>query len=340
MIKIDGAMGEGGGQILRTSLALSLVTGKPFLIDNIRAGREKPGLSRQHLASVEAAARIGAGKAKGAEPGSRRLYFYPKKVTPGDYHFSIGTAGSCSLVLQTILPALLTVGESSTLRLEGGTHNPFAPPYDFLVKTFFPVLGMMGASVSARLCRHGFYPAGGGEYTVKVTSTPELARVDILERGDIKSIRVRALVSRIPRGVGEREARFVARRLSLPDDHLFVEEIENSPGPGNALMVEVESEALTEVFTGFGMKGVRAEKVAEETVRSVEEYISSGAPVGGRLADQLLIPMALAGGGSFRTVPLTLHTKTNIEVIRSFLDMDIRVIRLGGLLWEISVAKG
>ncbi len=160
MITIDGSYGEGGGQILRTSLALSLVTGKPFSIRNIRAGRKKPGLMRQHLTAVNAAAEIGQAAIEGNRIGSQAFTFEPEMIKPGNFHFAIGSAGSCTLVFQTILPALLTAGEPSEIILEGGTHNPFAPPFDFLEKAFLPVINRMGPKVAAVLEKPGFYPAG------------------------------------------------------------------------------------------------------------------------------------------------------------------------------------
>jgi RNA 3'-terminal phosphate cyclase (ATP) len=164
MITIDGSYGEGGGQILRTSLALSLVTGKPFSINNIRAGRKKPGLMRQHLTAVNAAAEIGSAAIKGNRIGSQEFTFEPEMIKPGNFHFAIGSAGSCTLVFQTILPALIIAGGPSEIILEGGTHNPFAPPFDFLAKAFLPVINRMGPKVDAVLEKPGFYPAGGGRF--------------------------------------------------------------------------------------------------------------------------------------------------------------------------------
>src|SRR5689334_21475989 len=163
MMRIDGSFGEGGGQILRTALGLSLATGRPFRIENIRAKRAKPGLLRQHLTAVEAAKQVGSAEVEGAALGSMTLSFAPGVVKGGNYHFTIGTAGSCTLVLQTILPALITAAEPSEVVIEGGTHNTMAPPYYFMEKTFVPVLNRMGADVALRLYRFGFYPAGGGK---------------------------------------------------------------------------------------------------------------------------------------------------------------------------------
>jgi RNA 3'-terminal phosphate cyclase (ATP) len=172
MIELDGSVGEGGGQILRTSLALSMCTGQPVTLNNIRAKRAKPGLMRQHLTCVDAAREVSGAQVQGAELGSQSLAFEPGRVRAGDYRFNVGTAGSCTLVLQTVWPALLLAGERSTLTLQGGTHNPMAPPFHFLERSFAPLVRRLGAGVSLTLRRHGFYPAGGGEMQATVEPAP------------------------------------------------------------------------------------------------------------------------------------------------------------------------
>ena len=177
MLTIDGSEGEGGGQILRTSLALSLVTGRPFRMERIRAKGQKPGLLRQHLTAVEAAKTVGCGEVVGAEMNSQTLEFRPGSVTPGNYRFAVGTAGSATLVLQTVLPALLTASGRSTLTLEGGTHNPLAPPFDFLARSFMPLIHRMGPSVELELRNPGFYPAGGGRFHARIEPVRPTAKV-------------------------------------------------------------------------------------------------------------------------------------------------------------------
>jgi len=339
MIVIDGSQGEGGGQILRSSLALSLVTGLPFRIEKIRAGRKKPGLMRQHLTAVEAAAAVGRADVQGAGIGSQLLVFAPGAIKPGNYHFAVGTAGSCTLVLQTVLPALLIADAGSELILEGGTHNPYAPPFDFLSGAFLPLIGRMGPTVSATLHWPGFYPAGGGKFTVTVEPVAKLDRIDLPERGAILNRSARALVARLPRHIGERELKVVRDRLGWSEECCRIEEADSSPGPGNILCVEIVSEHCAEVFTGFGERGVSAEKVAKDTVRLVEEYLSADVPVGPYLADQLLLPMALAGGGSFRTLAPTRHLTTNAEVIRLFLPVEVEMRQHASNDWEIRVAE-
>lgn len=336
MITIDGSFGEGGGQILRTSLALSLVTGKPFCIEKIRAGRKKPGLLRQHLTAVRAAGEIGRARIEGAELGSGRLTFVPDAVRPGEYHFAVGTAGSATLVLQTVLPALMLAGGPSQLRLEGGTHNTYAPPLDFLEKAFLPVLRRMGPEVEVTLERFGFYPAGGGCFTVNIRPQRELRPVDLLERGRALRHAACGIVARLPLHIAQREVETIRRRMSWSDDCVAAREVD-SPGPGNVVFLEIHSEHVSEVFTGFGRKGVPAEKVAAEAIREARRYLEAGVPVGEHLADQLLIPMALAGGGSFRTLPPTDHTKTNIETLRHFLDVQVKSEAIEGEVWQIGL---
>jgi len=318
MIVLDGSHGEGGGQILRTALALALVTGKAFRMERIRARRAKPGLQRQHLTAVLAAAEVGSATLEGAALGSQELVFRPREILPGNYRFSVGTAGSATLVLQTVLPALWSAAGPSELELQGGTHNPLAPPFDFLQRVFLPVLERMGPKVEARLNRHGFYPAGGGRVTVTVEPRP-LRPIALLERGPVLARRVRVLLSRLPGSIGQREADAVCRGLDWPSECAHIEWVD-SAGPGNAVLVEIACQHATEVFSAFGQRGVPAETVAEEVVRQARRWLDADVPVGEHLADQLLLPLALAGGGQFRTLPPSSHFETNRHTIGQFLD--------------------
>jgi RNA 3'-terminal phosphate cyclase (ATP) len=327
MLTIDGSQGEGGGQVLRSSLALSLVTGRAFTIAKIRAGRKKPGLMRQHLTAVNAAAAVGQARVTGAALGSVELTFEPGAVQAGEYHFAVGTAGSATLVLQTVLPALLCAPGPSTLRLEGGTHNPWAPPFDFLAKTYLPLVNRMGPTVSAELGRPGFYPAGGGELLVRVTPADRLRPLELLERGDVRRVIATAKVAHLSRSIAERELKQIGVRLALSDRDLIVEEVTGSRGPGNLVTIEVQCAHVTEVFTGFGERDVAAEAVAGQAIQQAQRYLAKGQPVGEHLTDQLLIPLALAGGGAFRTLGLSPHAQTNIEVIKAFLDVEFEVDR-------------
>ena len=337
---IDGSFGEGGGQIVRSSLALSLVTGRPCVIENIRAGRKKPGLMRQHLTAVRAAAEVGGAEVEGAEIRSTWLRFTPGQVRAGRYEFSVGTAGSTTLVLQTILPALLIADGRSQLTLEGGTHNPFAPPFDFLAKTYLPLINRMGPTVEATLERPGFYPAGGGCITVDIRPAKQLTGLELTQRGPITARRVRAMVANLPRHIAERECSTIAQRSGWDRSCFEVEEIGGSPGPGNAVMIELESEQLTEVFTGFGQRGVKAERVAAGAWKAAQRYLAADVPVGEHLADQLLLPFGLAahlgsGGGAFRTLALSPHATTHVEVLRRFMDLCVELEQTGPEDWLV-----
>ena len=324
-IHINGSMGEGGGQVLRSSLALSMVTGQPFTIDNIRAGRRKPGLLRQHLTAVKAAAEVSCAHVSGAALGSDSIEFTPGPINAGSYRFSIGSAGSTTLVLQTVLPALIQANGPSELIIEGGTHNPFAPTVHFLTKCFLPVLAKMGPKVDVELVRHGFFPAGGGQIRVSIEPVERLSPLELIERGDITRRLATATVAGLPGAIADRELETVAKKLELTNNEIKHDLLGDGLGPGNVLSIELESDQLTEVITGFGEKSVSSEKVARVASKRAKEYISSGVPVGLHLADQLLIPLALAGEGAFRTGVLTRHTKTNIQVIESFMGCSFRV---------------
>jgi RNA 3'-terminal phosphate cyclase (ATP) len=338
-ITIDGSTGEGGGQILRTSLALSLVTGRPFRIEHLRARRKKPGLLRQHLTAVQAAAQVSRALVSGAGLGSQELSFAPSKVRGGEYRMAVGTAGSATLVFQTILPALLMARERSRLTLEGGTHNPLAPPFEFLAKTFVPVLRRMGAVVDVRLETYGFYPAGGGRFIAEIEPCPNLDAIAMPTRGAVR-VHARALVASLPEAIARRELGVVRDRLSLDRAFCRDETIAESIGPGNVLMIVIEGEAIVEVITGFGVKGVSAEQVASDACDEAERYLKAEVPVGMHLADQLLIPMALGRGGSFRTLTATPHTLTNADVIRRFLDVSIALEPESREVCRVTVSSG
>ncbi|HSN85573.1 MAG TPA: RNA 3'-terminal phosphate cyclase, partial [Thermoanaerobaculia bacterium] len=228
MLELDGSQGEGGGQILRTSIALAMVTGKAIRIRNVRARRSRPGLMRQHLVAVQAAARIGGARIEGAEIGSATLTFIPGEVKPGEHELSVGTAGSTTLVLQTVLPALLLASRPSWLVLEGGTHNPLAPPFEFLDRSYLPLVNRMGPRVQAELERPGFYPAGGGRMVVSVEPASRLSGFELLERGEVRRRQATALLSRLPRHIAERELAEVARQTGWETSELEAREVESS----------------------------------------------------------------------------------------------------------------
>lgn len=236
-------------------------------------------------------------------------------------------AGSTTLVLHTLLPPLLTIAGPSRLVVEGGTHNPLAPPFEQFAHSFLPLLNAMGPRVTARLERPGFYPAGGGRIVVDVEPSAGLAPLELPHRGPIRRQWARALVARLPRHIAERELAVVERVLAIAKDEGRVDETSDSAGPGNALVIGVESELLTAVFSAIGSKGVPAESVADDAVQQTNRYLEADWPVDEHLADQLLLPFALAGGGSFRTGEPTGHTRTQIELIPRFLNVAINVDR-------------
>lgn len=326
MLTIDGSEGEGGGQIIRSALALSLVTGKAFAIKNVRARRKKPGLQPQHVTSVKAAQQVGSAHCQGAFTNSTSFTFEPGPVTPGSYVFNVGTAGSCMLVLQTVLPPLMIADKESEIVVSGGTHNPNAPPFDFIKTTFLPVISKIGPRIDVQLIRHGFYPAGGGKVTCTISPHSSFQAIEIKHRGEIKGKRARSMVARLPKHIAERELAVVRKKLPGWREHeLQIDTTDDCASPGNFITIEYESDQLTELITSIGGRGITAEAVAEAAAEEAQRYVSSEAPVGEHLADQLLLPMALCGGGNFLTGPLTEHTRTNINIIKKFLDIDICV---------------
>jgi RNA 3'-terminal phosphate cyclase (ATP) len=329
VIEIDGSQGEGGGQILRSALSLAICTGQAFRITGIRAGREKPGLLRQHATAVKAAAAISDARVDGCEVGSSTLAFEPRAVRPGDYSFPIGTAGSCTLVLQTVLPPLLTASGPSVIRVSGGTHNTAAPPVDFLSRSFLPLIARMGPQVVLTVERVGFYPRGGGSIQVQIFPVASLTPVSLLERGAPRVAYAEAYISGIAKHVADRELGVIARRLAWSPEQLRIRSIPSEMGPGNVLALTLEYEQVTEVFTSFGALGRSAESVAEQAAREARDYLSQPAPVGPHLADQLLLPMALGGLTTFATCAPTPHFLSNTEVIAAFTGKRI-VARLEG----------
>ena len=327
MLTIDGAHGEGGGQILRTALALSMCLQRPVRLARIRASRRKPGLRRQHLTAVQAAAQITGARVEGAALGAVELEFIPGPVRPGEYRFDLGTAGSTTLVLQTLLPVLIGASGASRVVLEGGTHNPQAPPFEFLHSAFVPLLNRMGARVDVRLVRPGFYPAGGGCIEADIRPASRLVPLELLERGGVVSLGGVVWLSALPAHIAERERRVVHEDALWRSARLAVHRVEQPRGPGNAVVLVLECHHVTEVFAATGRRGVPAEDVAAAALASAREYVDAGVPVGAYLADQLLLPLALAGAGRYLTVKPSSHTLTNMAVIGQFLDVPLECRR-------------
>jgi RNA 3'-terminal phosphate cyclase (ATP) len=335
LLTIDGSRGEGGGQILRTALSLSMITGLPFRIEKIRAGRKKPGLLRQHLTCVEASKRISNAKVDGAEIGATSLTFIPNAIQGGTYTFAVGSAGSTTLVFQTILPALLQAKEPSFVTLSGGTHNPMAPTFDYLERAFLPQLARMGAHVETKLHRHGFAPAGGGRWHARITPAP-LKPLTLEDAGAPAGRRVIADVANLPYEIAERECAVTLDLLGWPRELATAREVK-ADGPGNVLAVEIAHANVTELITGFGARNTSAEALAGNVAREVRAYLAAKVPVGQHLSDQLLLPLALAGSGSFVTQEATPHTRTNIEIIELFLPVDFVTQELAGGQWRVTI---
>ena len=339
MIEIDGSQGEGGGQILRTALALSLVTQQPFTLTHIRAKRPKPGLMRQHLACVQAAVAVGGGDAackaiaQDGTPvglGTGHLTFYPGPVQGGSFEFAVGSAGSCMLVLQTVLWPLVMAKQASALTLKGGTHNPMAPSFTFL-QHMAPFFAGKGAALfEMELHRHGFYPAGGGEVRVRVQPPAQgLATIELMERGNAVAAWAECLHAGIPKNVSECELGVLQRALGWQDDQLRDRGLRGNEGPGNVLQVVLQFEHVTEVLTAFGDKAISAEQVARKVLVETRKYLTHGAPVGEHLADQLMIPLALAAvqgkPGRYWATTESEHARTNARIIERFLPVKFQV---------------
>lgn len=329
MITIDGSEGEGGGQMVRNACALSLVTGEPFRINNIRAKRQKPGLMRQHVTAVEAAAAISGSECIGLAVGSSELTFRPGRAVPGEYHFAVGTAGSTGLVLQTVLMPLVLSGAPSRLVLEGGTHNMLAPPFEFIERSFLPIINRMGPHVTARLVRHGFYPRGGGRIEVDVTPGP-LAPLDCITRGDRLGVSATAVFSALPGDIAERMLERTRRDLvDWPEDAFRLHQVPADQGPGIILLLEAAYTNVTEIVSAFGQLGVTAERLAKTAAARMKGYAESSAFAGPYFADQLVLPFVLAAGGAFTTVKPSQHLLTAIDIAKRFTGRRMEITKQG-----------
>lgn len=329
MIHIDGRMGEGGGQVLRTSVALSAALGVPVHIEHIRGGRKRSGLLRQHLTAVRAMREVCNGSVEGAQLGSTEMTFYPGEVRAGEYEFSVGTAGSAVLVLQTVLPPLLLANGESRVVVEGGTHNPWAPPFEALERSIAPQLRAMGADVAFELERYGFYPAGGGKISACIAPVTSPRKLELLERGPIRARDAEVLLAHLPEVIAEREIEALREKLPWVRTDSIVNPCESSAGPGNLVHVTIQADNVTEVFTSFGERHVRSEQVGRSLGKRVQKYLQHEVPVGEFLSDQLMLPMALLAGGRYRTAKITRHAATNADVINLFLPDAVSLETVG-----------
>lgn len=342
-ITIDGSEGEGGGQVLRSSLSLSAITGKPVRIEAVRGGRKKPGLLRQHLTAFKAAAEICGASMEGAELGSSEIAFHPGAIKSGDYEYAIGSAGSAMLVAQTVLPILSFADGPSMVTIHGGTHNDWAPTFDYFDQAFLPQFRKMGGRAKAEILKHGFYPAGGGTVKLHVEPASEPKALALTDRGARIDQRAIVLLSNLKQDIGARELKAIMRDMSLEPEKGDIQ-IVDSPGPGNAASLFLEHENVTEVFIGLGKHGVRAEAIGKAVASAAKEYITSAHNTGGGetavgeyLADQLLLPMALLGGGVFTATEISQHTHTNMDIIRAFLPVTFKITQNGRKCWTVEV---
>lgn len=318
-VEIDGCFGEGGGQILRTTLSLSCITGKPVRIFNIRKNRPKPGLRPQHIMSVKALARISGAEMLGTEPGSQEISFTPGPVTAGEYLFDIGTAGSVALLFQSLLPPLLFAKAPSRLVLTGGTHVPFSPPFDYLREVFSPWLERIGVRVSCDIEQYGFYPRGGGKITGRIAPAAEIRGVDLREKGAVLSVVGRSCVANLPLSIAERQRKAAIDPLAAQSPTIDTATVP-SPGKGTFLFLKVDTEAGPTGFSALGAIGKRAEDVGREAAREALAYIGSRAALDPRLADQLVLFLALSKEpSSFTTSQVTNHLVTHLHVVRRML---------------------
>jgi RNA 3'-terminal phosphate cyclase (ATP) len=318
-VEVDGSIGEGGGQILRSSLTLSMATGKPFHMTGIRANRVKPGLGRQHLTSVKAAARICGARVSGAAIGSQELRFEPRSMTVGEYAIDVGSAGSTTLVCQTVLPALCLLGKPFRLSFFGGTHNGMAPCLDFFEQVYLARLQTMGLRFELLRKRRGFYPAGGGEWHLEVHPPARFAPVHLMERGAFRGLQAVIMAPQIPRDVAIRQQTLLCETLGLRENQVRIDDCPDSMGPGNVVLLQAHYEHCCEMITHFGARTILAEHVARGAIAELRDYQKTLAPVGEHLADQLLLPMALGQGGCFLTGRMSSHLKTNLHTLRLFL---------------------
>jgi len=326
-IKIDGSFGEGGGQILRTSLSLSMITQTPIHIVNIRSGRKKPGLMRQHLTCVKAATRISNASAEGAGLGSQELVFEPQEIQSGHYSFNTEGAGSTSLVFQTVFPALMLQDRPSEVEFRGGTHNPMAPPFDYLEDCFLPLVSKLGFHADLQMVSPGFYPAGGGYFRASIQSRTELESPFDFEPDDsVGVLGARIYHANLPDHIAQREARQIQNLLKC--NEVEIREC-SGPGPGNVVVIVVKTRIGKEIFFGFARRGLKAEELVRKVVNETRDFLNCKVSVGEHLADQLLLPLALCGqNGGFETVSPSMHTLTNIEVIQKFLPVKFAITKM------------
>jgi RNA 3'-phosphate cyclase len=331
-IHIDGSLGEGGGQILRTALALAALLRQPVEIDKIRANRTQPGLKTQHLAGVLALADITAAEVKGAHKHSTSLSFLPRTIKGGKYRFDISTAGAACMLFSAVLPPLLFAAQTSEITITGGTHVPFSPPFHYLADIFLPALRKMGAEVELKLVRWGFYPKGGGEIRANIKPCRKLRMVQLQRRGVLKELKLSAYSANLPDHIAHREIGHVKKSLEAYSENLRTHPAAcHALSPGNFIFLEADYEHVNAGFSGLGKRGRPAEEVADEVCRAFRDFDGTGATLDSHLADQLILYMAMAHGDSFFTTDkVTSHLTTNVDIVRRFLPVSVKVDSASG----------
>jgi RNA 3'-terminal phosphate cyclase (ATP) len=325
LIEIDGSFGEGGGQIVRTALSLSCITGKPFTLFNIRKGRKRPGLMPQHITCVNAVAQISNARVSDCEKGSTGFTFIPGKIESGDYIFDIKTAGSISLVFQTILPPLLFSGSASRITIKGGTHVPFSPPYHYISEVFLPTLEKIGIFVKPSISTYGFYPQGGGEAVFSISPAKKVKNLDLFEKGKLQALYGYSGVSRLPLSIAERQKDAALKTLHPLTTDVKTMEV-SSPGQGTFIFLKAAYEHSISGFSSLGKRGKPAEQVGQEAAEALLAFHQSPAPLDPHLSDQIVIYLSLSKeNSSFVTSKITQHLLTNLWVIEQFLTITYQI---------------
>ncbi len=321
IITIDGA--EGGGQILRTAVALSALGQRPIRVVNIRGARPKPGLQPQHLLAVRAVSDLCSADIRGAEKGSTEIEFHPGPLSPKrDLHLDVGTAGSLTLLLQSLLPCLAMAGGESRLALRGGTNVPFSPPVEYMDQVLVPALRQMGVHVTVSLKKRGFYPKGGGELLVTVKARPPLQPTVRMERGELRGISGVVYSAQLPSHVADRIAKSATARFSEAGHTVSLQRDESTPsiGPGCGIALFADYEGGVMGADALGAPKKRSEEVGREAADRLLSEMATGAAVDSHLADQLIIWAALAQGPSRYLAPrVTDHIRSAAAVTEQVL---------------------
>jgi RNA 3'-terminal phosphate cyclase (ATP) len=325
MIEVNGRFREGGGQILRTALGLSCLLQKPFRIYDIRKGRRKPGLMPQHLTCIRAARLLSNAQVTGDTAGSAELSFSPGEVKSGDYLFDIGTAGSTSLVFQTIIPAVIfSKIEKTTITLKGGTHVPFSPCYHYLDRVLGAFLRSIGITVKFSIASYGFYPKGGGKVSAEIYATERIKPLSIIERGNLSRLKGLSGVGNLPLSIAERQKEAFVRKLHpIMQDRICPVDVEllnvSTPGQGTFFFLHAESDQAFAGFTSLGERGKKAEVIGQEVAEEFLKYYVTGAAFDPHLSDQVVLYLAMCRKESiFSTSCITEHLMTNLWVIGLF----------------------